>query len=212
MDVDRVDADGTRWSGEAALGWRVSPGGYRIQVEVGIRLLFTRVNLLVLTSEGATGDDGFEPARMTEKRRGRALTATHFNRQEATITFSATQNKYALAPGTQDKASVPLQLAGIARADPNQLSGNVDILVGEDRDASLFRFVLLGQEDIDTKAGKLRTWHLSRPPKPGSYNSRLDVWLSPERGWYPVRIRNTEASGAVTTQTVNNILMTGTGS
>jgi hypothetical protein len=212
MDVDRVDADGTRWSGEAALGWRVSPGGYRIQVEVGIRLLFTRVNLLVLTSEGATGDDGFEPARMTEKRRGRALTATHFNRQEATITFSATQNKYALAPGTQDKASVPLQLAGIARADPKQLSGNVDILVGEDRDASLFRFVLLGQEEIDTKAGKLRTWHLSRPPKPGSYNSRLDVWLSPERGWYPVRIRNTEASGAVTTQTVNNILMTGTGS
>jgi hypothetical protein len=212
MDVDRVDADGTRWTGEAALGWRVEPGGYRIKVEVGIRLLFTRVNLLVLTSEGATGDDGFEPARMTEKRRGRALTATHFNREDATITFSASQNKYALAPGTQDKASVPLQLAGIARADPNQLSGQIDILVGEDRDASMFRFLLLGQEEIDTKVGKLRTWHLSRPPKPGSYNSRLDVWLSPERGWYPVRIRNTEASGAVTTQTVNNILMTGTGS
>jgi hypothetical protein len=53
---------------------------------------------------------------------------------------------------------------------------------------------------------------LSRPPKPGSYNSRLDIWLSPERGWYPVRIRNLEASGAVTTQTVNNIVMTDTGS
>jgi hypothetical protein len=38
------------------------------------------------------------------------------------------------------------------------------------------------------------------------------VWLAPERGWYPVRIRNTEASGAVTTQTVNNIQITETGS
>jgi hypothetical protein len=146
---------------------------------------------------------------MTEKRRGRALTATHFNRTDDTITFSASQNKYPLVAGAQDKASVPLQLAAIARADPNQLKGGVDMQVGEDRDASVFHFVMLGQEDIDTKLGKLQAWHLSRPPKPGSYNSRLDIWLAPERGWYPVQIRNTEASGAVTTQTVTKILMTG---
>ena len=83
--------------------------------------------------------------------------------------------------------------------------GDIDIQVGEDRDAAVFRFVVLGQEDIDTRLGKLQTWHLSRPPKAGSYRSRLDVWLAPARGWYPVQIRNTEASGAVTTQTVNNI-------
>jgi hypothetical protein len=212
LAVDRVDADGTRWTGEATLGWRLQGGAYTIRVDVGIRLLFAHVNLLELTSEGATGDAGFAPALMTEKRRGRALTATHFNRADGTITFSATQDTYPLAAGAQDQASVPLQLAAIARADPNQLLGNVDIQVGEDRDATVFRFSLAGQEDIDTKLGKLHTWHLSRPPRPGSYNSRLDVWLAPARGWYPVRIRNTEASGAVTTQTVNNIQMTGTGS
>jgi hypothetical protein len=205
LDVDRVDADGTRWTGEATLGWKLAAGSYRAKVEVGIRLLFARMNLLVLTSEGATGDSGFVPVLMTEKRRGRALTATHFNRDAGNITFSASQNTYPLAAGAQDKASVPLQLAAIARADPGQLSGDIDIQVGEDRDASVFRFVVLGQEDVDTRLGKLHAWHLSRPPKPGSYNSRLDVWLAPERGWYPVRIRNTEASGAVTTQTVNTI-------
>jgi Protein of unknown function (DUF3108) len=212
FDVDRVDADGTRWTGEAALGWKLGQGAYRVKVEVGIRLLFTRVNLLVVTSEGETGEAGFAPALMNEKRRGRAMTATHFNRQDGTITFSASQNRYPLAAGAQDKASVPLQLAAIARADPTQLSGDIDIQVGEDRDASVFHFVLVGQEDIDTRLGRLHAWHLSRPPKPGSYNSRLDVWLAPERSWYPVRIRNTEASGAVTTQTVNNIQMTDTGS
>lgn len=213
LDVARLDADGTRWSGEALLSWKRNDERYRIQVEAGLRVVFARVNLVVLTSEGAVTEAGLAPLIMTEKRRGRALTATHFNRQGAgTITFSGSQNSYALAPGAQDKASLPLQLAAIARGDPAQLSGDIEIQVGEDRDASVFRFVVLGQELLDTRVGKLQTWHLSRPPKPGSYNSRLDIWLAPGRGWYPVQIRNTEASGAVTTQTVNNIVMTDTGS
>jgi hypothetical protein len=213
LDVARLDADGTRWSGEALLSWKRNGERYRIQVEAGLRVVFARVNLLVLTSEGAVTEAGLAPLIMTEKRRGRALTATHFNRQGAgTITFSGSQNSYPLAAGAQDKASVPLQLAAIARGDPAQLSRDIEIQVGEDRDASVFRFVAIGQEQLDTRLGKLQTWHLSRPPKPGSYNSRLDIWLAPGRGWYPVQIRNTEASGAVTTQTVNNIVMTNTGS
>ncbi|MFL6672174.1 MAG: DUF3108 domain-containing protein, partial [Massilia sp.] len=212
LDVARTDADGTRWSGEALLSWKLGRGSYRIQVEAGIRVVFARVNLVVLTSEGALTDSGFAPVTMTEKRRGRARTATHFDRQRGVMTFSASQASYPIVPGTQDKASVPLQLAAIARANPAQLAGDIEILVGEDRDASVFRFVVLGQEQLDTGLGKLATWHLSRPPKPGSYNSRLDIWLAPGYGWYPVQIRNTEASGAVTTQTVNNIVMTDTGS
>jgi hypothetical protein len=149
---------------------------------------------------------------MTEKRRGRAMTATHFNRPDGTLTFSASAAKYPLVPGAQDKASVPLQLAAIARGDPKQLSGNIDILVGEDRDASVFTFTVAGQEQIDTPLGRIATWHLVRPPKPGSYNSRLELWLAPGYGWYPVQIRNVEVSGAVTTQTVNNIVIKQAGS
>jgi hypothetical protein len=212
LDVARTDADGTRWSGEQTLAWKIDGNRYRIEAEAGIRVVFTRVNLLVLTSEGLVTDSGFTPLTMTEKRRGRSMTATHFNRDKGTITFSASQSTYPLAAGAQDKASVPLQLAAIARADPQQLARGVDILVGEDRDATVFHFVLVGQEQIETRLGRLMTWHLSRPPKPGSYNSRLDIWLAPERGWYPVQIRNLEASGAVTTQTVNNIAMNDTGS
>jgi hypothetical protein len=211
MDVARVDADGTRWNGEAQLVWRFHDDSYRIEFEAGIRIVFTRVNLAVLSSEGGLGATGFVPVKMTEKRRGRALTATHFDWSHDKITFSSSQKTVALTAGAQDKASVPLQLAAIARGDPGQLSGDIDIQVGEDRDAVLFRFVVVGQEEIETKLGKLQTVHLSRPPKEGSYRSRLDVWLAPGRGWYPVQIRNTEANGAVTTQTVNNIALTDTG-
>jgi len=212
LDVARTDADGTRWSGEALLSWRRSASGYRVSVEAGIRVVFTRVNLLTLTSEGTVGDEGFVPILMTEKRRGRSLTATHFNRKDGTLTFSASQAKYALVPGAQDKASLPLQLTAIARGDAKQLSGTIDILVGEDRDASVFSFTVAGQEQIDTGLGRIATWHLVRPPKPGSYHSRLELWLAPGYNWLPVQIRNVEANGAVTTQTASNIVIKEAGS
>ena len=212
LDVARTDADGATWSGEGAISWTNAGGAYAMQVEAGISVIVTRVNLIVTRSEGKVGEHGFEPALVTEKRRGRAQTAVHFNREQGNITFSASQARVPLAIGAQDTATLPLQLAAIARADPAQFDGEVEILVGETRDAAVFRFNAVGREEIDTKMGKLQALHLTRPPRPGSYNSRLDVWLAPAHGWYPVRIRNTEASGAVTTYTVNKIVFTGTGS
>jgi hypothetical protein len=212
LDVARVDADGTRWNGQARLSWRRTGSAYRIDVEAGIRIVFAQVNLLTLASEGTVGDEGFVPISMTEKRRGRAMTATHFNRKDGLLTFSASQARVALVPGTQDKASLPLQLAAIGRGDPGQMSGNIDILVGEDRGANVFSFTVIGQEQLDTRLGRIAAWHLVRPPKPGSYHARLEVWLAPDYGWLPVRMRNVEASGAVTTQTASNIVIKEPGS
>jgi hypothetical protein len=211
LDVERKDADGTLWHGEAAMAWRLKGDSYSMRVEAGIRLLVARVNLVVLESEGKVGDAGFAPVLMTEKRRGKAQTATHFSERDGSITFSASPATFALAPGTQDKATVPLQLAAIARGDSSQLGGNIEILVGEDRDASVFRFMVLGQEQLDTGLGKMLAWHLSRPARAGVYGSRLDIWLAPGHGWFPVQIRNIEASGAVTTQTANKIVITDSG-
>lgn len=212
LDVARLDADGTRWSGQAILSWKHDQAGaYRVRIEAGIRIVFARVNLVVLTSEGQLGGAGLAPVKMTEKRRGRALTATHFDWPENKLTFSGSQASYTLQPGAQDKATVPLQLAAIARGDPAQLDGEIDMFVGEDRDGSVYSFQPAGREEIDTSMGRLQTVRLTRPPKPGSYRSRLDIWLAPAHGWMPVQIRSSEANGAVTTQTVNNIAMTPTG-
>ena len=212
LDVARIDANGTHWNGEALLTWRRSGPAYQVRVEAGIRVMFARVELLTLTSEGTLGDEGFVPMLMTEKRRGRAMTATHFNRQDGSVTFSASQARVALLPGTQDKGSLPLQLAAIGRGDPKQMAGNIDILVGEERGANVFSFTVAGQEQIDTRLGKIATWHLVRPPRPGSYHSRLEVWLAPDHGWLPVQMRSVEANGAITTQTASNIVIKETGS
>ncbi|MBA5605922.1 DUF3108 domain-containing protein [Duganella sp. FT3S] len=211
LDVRRVDANGTKWTGEAAMKWHTDGGSYTLSVEAGISMLITRLNLLVLTSTGTIDDFGIAPVTATEKRSGRSQTATHFNRDEGTITFSASERSYPLLVGAQDKATVPFQLGAIGRADPNQFGTDIDILVGEDKEANIFRFQLVGEEELETGLGKLQTWHLTRPPKPGTYSSRLDVWLAPSQYWYPVQIRNTEASGALTTQTVSRITITNSG-
>jgi hypothetical protein len=205
MDVKRKDADGTNWSGSASLGWQLDGGSYRATQEVSVSLLIARVNVLEVRSEGAIDDFGIAPATFNEKRRNRSATATHFNQQERKITFSASERTLPLAPGAQDRATVLFQLAGIGRADVNQYGKDIDIQVGEDRDAPVYRFQLVGEEELETKMGKLVTWHLARPPKPGSYSARLDIWLAPSQDWYPVQIRNTEGNGAVTTQTVTRI-------
>jgi len=212
LDVARVDAAGASWSGQMTMSWKQAGGAYTMQMEASISMLVTRVTLASLRSEGAIDADGsIAPRLATEKRRGKSQTATHFDAQEKRITFSASERSYPLLPGTQDKATVPLQLAGIARADSGQLAAGVEMLVGEDKEATVFQFVVVGQEDIETGMGRMATWHLSRPPRAGAYNSRLDIWLAPAHNWYPVRLRNTEGNGAVTTQTIRKIVITDAG-
>ena len=206
LDVARTDADGARWNGVAAMTWRTDGSKYKMMVEAGISVIITRVNLLVMTSEGQIDDAGIAPVLATQKKKGRARTDIHFNRDEGRITFSASERSLPLPAGAQDQATLPFQLAGIGRADVNQFSSDIEITVGDDKDATVFRFNVVGQEELDTPLGKIATWHLARPPRQGAYNSRLDVWLAPSRDWLPVQIRNTEASGAVTTQSVSKIV------
>lgn len=205
LKVLRTDADGTRWTGVAEMKWQTDGSRYSSSLEVGISMLITRVNLLTLVSEGTVDDNGIAPVKMMEKRRNRSATNTHFDQDEKRITFSSNAANVQLLPGAQDKATVPFQLAAIGRADVNQFSGDIDIQVGEDRGAVIYRFQLVGEEELQTEMGKLVTLRLARPPRPGSYGSRLDIWLAPSLNWYPVQIRNTEGSGAVTTQTVTKI-------
>ncbi|MDQ1814485.1 DUF3108 domain-containing protein [Massilia sp. CCM 9210] len=211
FDVARTDRDGGTWSGLSTISWKQAGGAYKLSMEASVSVLVARVNLVLLTSEGTVGADGIVPRTATEKRRGKTQTATHFGGPDGKISFSASERSYPMVAGAQDKASFLMQLAAIGRADSAQLASGVELFVGEEKDANPFGFVLVGKEDIDTRMGRMATWHVARPPRPGAYNSRLDIWLAPAHNWYPVQIRNTESNGSVTTQTIRKILITDSG-
>ncbi len=202
LDVSSVDSKGGEWAGKGVMDWSHSGAQYRMTLNVKVFVL----TVAHLVSEGAIDSAGIAPRLMTEKRLNKSQTATHFDAGTGKISFSASEASVPLTPGAQDRATFAMQLAGIARADPAQLGADITLLVGEVRRAELYRFTVAGQEELNTPLGKISTWKLSRAPKPGSYNSRIDVWLAPGYDWYPVQVRNTEGNGAVTTQTIRRIV------
>ncbi|MBC3807147.1 DUF3108 domain-containing protein [Undibacterium seohonense] len=208
MEITHTKVNGNPTTGVGSLSWERANGKYRLSIEAGINLLITNLNLLTITSEGHIDLFGLTPVISNDIRRTRPATAIHFNHTEKTISFSASNKIVAMENGAQDAVSVLLQLAAIGNAKEPQLTAGKEltIQVAEGRDATPFLFRVIGEEEIDSKlaaeTGKLMTVHVSRPPKPGFYNSQLDIWFAPSLGWYPVQIRNTESNGSVTNQVV----------
>ncbi len=208
LDVSYAKVNASPTHGVGNLYWSATSGSYSIALEVRVDLFLTTINLLQLTSDGLIGENGLMPSMSTDTRRNRASTAIHFNHKEKSILFSSSNKTITMEDGAQDAISVLMQLASIGNSDPKQLSQGkeINIQVAEGRDAAIFTFQVLEDEELDSVlakgGGKLRTVHLLRPPRPGSYNSTLEIWLAPELSWYPVQIRNTESSGTVTNQRV----------
>jgi hypothetical protein len=208
MEITHTKVNGNPTTGVGSLTWERANGKYRLSIEAGINLLITNLNLLTITSEGHIDLFGLTPVISNDIRRTRPATAIHFNHTEKTISFSASDKIVAMENGAQDAVSVLLQLAAIGNAKEAQLTPGREftIQVAEGRDATPFLFRVIGEEEIESKlaaeTGKLMTIHISRPPKPGFYNSQLDIWFAPSLGWYPVQIRNTESNGNITNQVV----------
>ena len=98
------------------------------------------------------------------------------------------------------------QLAGIGQGDNENISPatTIDFQVASERAAESWRFLITGIESITLDQGELQTWRFTRIPRPGTFERRLDVWLSPTHNWSPVRIRDTETNGTFTEMSMTN--------
>ncbi|MES2038790.1 MAG: DUF3108 domain-containing protein [Pseudomonadota bacterium] len=208
MRIVRTEPNRSPVYGDGEINWEFKTGRYKMSIDATLDLLLTSVNLYQMRSEGVIDVYGITPATSSEKRRNRSETATHFDHSNKSVSFSSSNKTAEIKDGVQDKASFIMQLAGIGYADPEKFQSGREIRlqVAEERDVTTFVFVVTAFEEVDTKAGKIMAWHVVRPPRPGSYNSKLEVWLAPDQNWYPIQIRNTESNGAVTTQTATKIV------
>lgn len=185
--------EGQKVYGSGKIRWQTDGNGYRVSGEAGV-LFFTVLNF---SSEGLLDADGVSPLLYTEKRFRKAATNTHFQRERDSISFSASTASYPRHGGEQDRASVIWQLAGIGRGDSARFvpGAEIDLFVAGVRDAETWRIRVIGQESIALPAGETVAWHLVRVPRAGSYEQQLDIWLAPQRDWYPVRLRYTDSNG-----------------
>lgn len=180
--------------GNGQIRWQAD--GKRFSVQGEFNILF--MSLLNFRSEGEIDEDfGVSPVIYSEKRIRRSETNTHFQRDRNLVSFSSSTRAYRRQGGEQDRASVVWQLAGIGRHSGNKMreGAEFELVVAGVRDAEIRRVRVVALEEIETGVGKVKAWHLLHNRRPGSYEQTLDIWLAPEKDWYPVKLRYTDKSG-----------------
>ncbi|MGJ9416778.1 DUF3108 domain-containing protein [Massilia sp. CMS3.1] len=177
----------------AQLLWEKTGGTYRLRVD-GV--------LGELSSEGGEDDAGIAPHQASE---GLAAGAqqTRFDHEQGRIEHGLLGASTSLHPGSQDRASALLQLAGMGLADPDQIQGPIDIVVAGPGGTRIEQWQVVGNEDLPTSAGRLATVRLAQPARPGE--TRVELWLAPAHHWLPVQLRVTGADGTVANQVVSSI-------
>ncbi|GAB3625704.1 DUF3108 domain-containing protein [Pandoraea terrae] len=177
------------------LHWVNDNGHYALNVAVPIIFFGT----FEFTSAGSFDANGIAPSRYVEKRGRRAEYVTDFRRDAApALAFSRTGQTAPLAPGAQDRFSVMMQLAGLVRGNPEryaQLGVTHEFTVADTDSSEVWPVQYVGKEMLRGPDGYLETRHFTRLPRKDGDRRRVDIWLAPELGWLPVRVRQVEPSG-----------------
>jgi hypothetical protein len=150
--------------------------------------------LLNWHSTGKIGPSGLEPERYSESRK--AEVASHFVRDQGQIVFSNNAPSVPLLAGAQDRMSVMMQLGGLLAASPGRYPAGTKIsiqTVGV-RDGDVWVFVVGDEEKLTLPAGEFTARKLTRTPR-RDFDRKLELWLAPQYGYLPVRIRQTETNG-----------------
>jgi hypothetical protein len=168
--------------------------GSEYNARLSLKMLWKTVR--TLTSVGRIDANGVAPNRFSETRKSEV--ASHLVREENKVVFSNNAPSVPLLPGAQDRLSVTMQLGAMLAGDPARYpaGSRISIQTVGPREAGIWTFVVEGDEQISVPAGEFSTRRLSRAPR-NEHDYKLELWLAPELGWLPARMRQTEQDGDV---------------
>ncbi len=173
---------------EGLFEWTVQNGRYDASLAVRMFLLGTRTQ----TSVGRIGPQGLMPDRFGERQRDEA--ATHFDYEGQRVRFSRNRPDAPLAPGTQDRLSVILQLAAQLQAQPLQAGQSISVPVASSRAVDVWVWSVGELQTVDLPQGPAVARHLIRPALHERDNT-VELWMAPSLQHLPVRIRITQSNG-----------------
>lgn len=164
------------------------------------------LNLLEIESSGTLRDFGLAPERYTEARIRRGTVAANFDWDGRRVTFSARTHERPLPDGVQDRLSFQFQLMLLGQALPERFRAGARTVLrvaGRD-DVDVYRFRSAGRDTTGTGIGMIDTVRIERIADDPA-QARIDVWLAPDLGWLPVRLRFTDRHGRVTESTLEAV-------
>jgi hypothetical protein len=182
---------GSQFSGSGVLNWQTDGRDYELSLEASAMLVFNRLE----KSVGKLSPQGLAPIRYSSSGTGRSETATHFRPELGKIQFSNNKPDVQLLVGAQDQLSALIQLAGIIGGDPERyrIVNRIQMQVAGLSNADVWEFNLQGISDINLPAANMQALKLVRMPR-NEYDAKLEVWLSPQLGYLPIRIRQSSST------------------
>lgn len=181
---------GFDYHARAELLWQHDGQQYQARQEISVLFLGSRSQ----TSVGEITPLGLQPRRFGD--RSRSEQAAHFDFAQGRVSFSANTPPATVAPGAQDRLSVFLQLGALLSAAPERFAvgTRISIPTVSARAADTWTFTVEGEETLELPIGTMQAVQLQRLPR-RDYDQKAQVWLAPELGYLPVRIRITQTSG-----------------
>lgn len=163
--------------------------GDRYDAQLSLTFLFKTFRSL--HSNGVIGSTGIEPMRFSDKRKTEV--ASHFVRDQKTVIFSNNSPSVPLLAGAQDRLSVVMQLGALMAGDPARYppASVIAVQTVGPSDAEIWTFTISGEEQVTVPAGEFTVRKLTRAPRQ-PFDDKIELWLAPELGYLPVRIRQTQ--------------------
>lgn len=184
------ESRGRTYHARGELLWRHDGQVYEARLEVSAFLIGSRAQ----SSRGRVGPAGLVPERFGDK--SRSEQAAHFDWERARVVFSANTPEAVLAPGAQDRLSVMLQLAARVAGEPERYRVGTQLQqqTVSARESEVWTLSLESAESLELPGGELQTLKWLRQPR-RPFDPRVEVWLAPQLGYLPARIRITQANG-----------------
>lgn len=197
--------------GNAVETFRRDANAYHIESvtsAVGIFALFVRGKIRLLSSGDVTAE-GLRPLHF-EYHRGddpakRIVADFDWEKHRTTQHYDGKSESTELLSGTQDRISLLYQFM----FEPPRGTG-VELAMSNGRQVGRYFYKLVGEETINTPAGRFETVHLSK--RSGEHaNAQRDgteIWLAKGRHYFPVRITVDEKDGGTLEQEVTSLEIT----
>ena len=186
--------------------FELSDGKYHIVSEsdpVGILALFVRTRVKAVSS-GTITPTGLRPEQFEYGRlddASKSVSATFdWNADLLRMSFDGRTETAPLAPGAQDGVSVMYQFMYL-HAD--KLRDLVFQMTRNGRKIETYHYQLAGHQQLDTQIGKLDTLHLVK--KREANDNGVEVWLAPDRNFFPVKLLIIENDGTKYEQVIKRL-------
>jgi hypothetical protein len=184
-------------SGTTTVEWTFDSATRRYQTR--LRSTVFGIQLADITSTGAVRRFGLAPERFVQKTGTRAPQAANLDWEQRIVTFSARSFQRPAHEGIQDRVSFLFQLMALGQNLPDAFREGavVTMDVAGPGDVDSYRFMVVGNETIETAAGPMEAIKLDRPRMEPNFQ-RIEVWLAPSRRYLPVAVRFTDRRDNVT--------------